>query len=69
MTAFLPAAPPPDAAALRLVCRALDGLLGAPMPGGWDDRTYALKGTGRVPVTEEERRAIGELAGRLPLFG
>jgi hypothetical protein len=39
------------------------------MPGGWDDRTYALKGTGRVPVTGAERAAIGPLAGRLPLFG
>jgi hypothetical protein len=69
LTASLPAAPPPDAAALHLVRRVLDGLLGAPMPGGWDDRTYALKGTGRVPVTDEERRGMGELAGRLPLFG
>jgi uncharacterized protein (TIGR03083 family) len=69
LTAGLPGAPPLDAASLRLVRRVLDGLLGAPLPGGWDDRTYALKGTGRVPVTKEERRAIGELAGRLPLFG
>jgi hypothetical protein len=69
MTASLPVAPPPDAAALGLVRRVLDGLLGAPLPGDWDDRTYALKGTGRVPVTDDERRSIGEPAGRLPLFG
>jgi uncharacterized protein (TIGR03083 family) len=69
LTAGLPAAPPPDAAALRLVRRVLDGLLGTPLPGGWDDRTYTLKGTGRVPVTGAERAAIGELADRMPLFG
>jgi len=39
------------------------------MPGDWDDRTYALKGTGRAPVAEAERSAIGPLADRLPLFG
>lgn len=61
--------PPPDPAALALVRQVLDGLLGTPMPGGWDDQTYALKGTGRLAVTEQERAAIGELAGRLPLFG
>jgi Mycothiol maleylpyruvate isomerase N-terminal domain len=38
-------------------------------PGGWDDRTYALKGTGRLPVTATESAAIGALADRLPLFG
>jgi uncharacterized protein (TIGR03083 family) len=69
LTAGLPASPPPDPAALALVRRVLDGLLGTPMPGGWDDRTYALKGTGRAPVAEAERSAIGPLADRLPLFG
>jgi hypothetical protein len=69
LTAGRPASPPPDAASLALVRRVLDGLLGTPMPGGWDDRTYALKGTGRVPVAEAERAAIGPLADRLPLFG
>lgn len=69
LTAGLPAAPAPDPAALSLVRRVLDGLLGAPMPGDWDDATYALKGTGRVPVAPAERLAVGELADRLPLFG
>jgi uncharacterized protein (TIGR03083 family) len=69
LTAGLPASPPPDAASLALVRRVLDGLLGTPMPGDWDDRTYALKGTGRAPVTEAEHSAIGPLAERLPLFG
>ena len=39
------------------------------MPGGWDDATYALKGTGRLPVAAQERSVIGALADRLPLFG
>jgi hypothetical protein len=69
LTVGLPSARPPDAAALALVRRVLDGLLGSPMPGGWDDQAYALKGTGRVPVTEADRSGIGALADRLPLFG
>jgi Mycothiol maleylpyruvate isomerase N-terminal domain len=69
MTAALPAAPPPDPVSLALVRRVLDGLLGTPMPGGWDDATCALKGTGRLPVTVAERSVIGALADRLPLFG
>lgn len=69
LTVGVPSAGPADPAALGLVRRVLDGLLGSPMPGSWDDRTYALKGTGRVPVTDAERSAIGALADRLPLFG
>ena len=69
LTVGVPSACPADPAALALVRRVLDGLLGSPMPGGWDDRTYALKGTGRVPVTDAERSAIGAPADRLPLFG
>jgi hypothetical protein len=69
LIAGLPSAPPPDPASLALVRQVLDGLLGTPMPGDWDDATYALKGTGRVPVAGAERSAIGELADRLPLFG
>jgi hypothetical protein len=69
LTAGLPAAPPPDPASLALVRRVLDGLLGTPMPGDWDDATYALKGTGRLPVAAQERSVIGALADRLPLFG
>jgi uncharacterized protein (TIGR03083 family) len=69
LTAGLPDAPPPDAASLALVRRVLDGLLGTPLPGDWDDRTYALKGTGREEVTADDHAVIGALAGRLPLFG
>ena len=69
LTVDLPWAADPDPGALALVRVVLDGLLGIPMPGGWDDRTYALKGTGRTPVSDAERSSIGALADRLPLFG
>jgi len=69
LTVGLPWAPEPDPAALALVRRVLDGLLGVAMPAGWDDRTYALKGTGRLPVSAAEQSVIGALADRLPLFG
>lgn len=69
LTVELPAAPAPDPSSLRLVRRVLDGLLGCPVPVDWDDRGYALKGTGRVPLTDEDRTALGALAERFPLFG
>ncbi len=69
LTVGLPSAPEPDPASLALVRRMLNGLLGTAMPGNWDDRTYALKGAGRVPVSESDRASIGPLADRLPLIG
>ena len=69
LTVGLPSAPDLDPASLALVRRTLDGLLGAVMPGDWDDVTYALKGAGRVPVSESDRASIGALADRLPLIG
>jgi uncharacterized protein (TIGR03083 family) len=69
LTVSLRTAPPPDPAALALVRRVLDGLLGTPMPGSWDDETYALRGTGRVPVTAQDRAELGPLADMLPVFG
>ena len=55
LTVALPAAPGPDPAALSLVRRVLTGLLGAPLPAAWDDVTAALKGTGRQPLTGQDR--------------
>jgi hypothetical protein len=69
LTVSLPSAPAPDSASLALVRRVLDGLLGAGAPAGWDDRSYALKGTGRVPLSGGDRAALGSLASRFPLFG
>ena len=68
LTVNLPSAPPPDPAPLALVRRVLDGLLGSPLPGSWDDTGAAMKGTGRVPLTDEDRARLGPLAERLPLF-
>jgi hypothetical protein len=42
---------------------------GGVVPAGWDDRSYALKGTGRVPLSDEDRAALGTLADKFPLFG
>jgi uncharacterized protein (TIGR03083 family) len=69
LTVALPSAPPPDADSLAIVRWVLNGLLGAPMPGEWDDQTCALKGTGRAPLTAGDRAVLGPLAERLPLFG
>jgi hypothetical protein len=66
MTVELAAGPPP-ASALRLVRQTLDGLLGTPLD--WDDRAYALKGTGRMALTDSDRGTLGPLAARFPLFG
>ena len=69
VTVELPHAPPPAPASLRVTRETLDALLGEPVPLGWDDQTYALKGTGRLALTGEERSALGPLAERFPLFG
>jgi len=69
LTVSLPSAPTPDAASLALVRRVLDGLLGAGAPTGWDDRSYALKGTGRVPLSGSDTAALAGLAELFPLFG
>lgn len=69
MTVCIASAPPADPASLGLVRRVLDGLLGSELPDLWDDVTYTLKGTGRLPVTVAERAALGDGADRLPLFG
>lgn len=65
----LPGAPPPDPAPLAVVRRTLDGLLGRLPPEDWDDEMYALKATGRLPLTDEDRRTLGTAAGSFPLFG
>jgi hypothetical protein len=69
LTMSIPTAPAADPSALALVREVLAGLAGTPMPAEWDDETTALKGTGRLPVTEEETAALGPAAGMLPLLG
>ena len=68
LTANVPSAPPPAPASLALVRRVLDGLAGGPLPASWDDAAAAVKGTGRVPLTDEDRAWLGPLAARVPLF-
>lgn len=60
---------PPAGAALRSVRHVLNGLLGEPVPDGWDDVRYVQLGTGRAELTEDERSHLGRHADRFPLFG
>ncbi|MBO0808076.1 MAG: maleylpyruvate isomerase N-terminal domain-containing protein [Actinobacteria bacterium] len=69
MTLTLAAAPEPDPASLALVRHLLDQLAGSPLPAGWDDATCALKGTGRLTISQADQSALGPAAGKLPLFG
>jgi hypothetical protein len=61
--------PGPAAAPLAEVRRVLDGLLGRALPAGWDDVTAARRGTGREPLTADDRTELGDAAGAFPLFG
>jgi hypothetical protein len=69
MIVEFPAAPLPSSRCLALVRRTLDGLLGTPVTIAWDDTTYALKGTGRSPLTDTDRTHLARLANRFPLLG
>jgi uncharacterized protein (TIGR03083 family) len=69
LTSDLDGVPGPDPGGLSFVRRTLDGLLGAPCHAPWDDATYALKGTGRVPLSAAERAVLGPLGERIPLLG
>jgi Mycothiol maleylpyruvate isomerase N-terminal domain/Domain of unknown function (DUF4111) len=64
----LPDAPPPTPPSLAVTRETLDAMLGRPTPVPWDDATYALKGTGRLPLSDGDRAALGPLAERFPLF-
>jgi hypothetical protein len=67
LTVDLEGAPAPPPAALAEARRVLEGLNGGPLPPAWDDTEAVLKGTGRDPVTDEERVTLGE--GWRPLLG
>lgn len=60
--------PGPGPAALAVVRSTLGGLLGQPVPLTWDDKTYALAGTGRRELTGADVSALGDLADRFPLL-
>src|SRR5690349_19874502 len=59
----------PSGPGLAVTRETLDGVLGQPVPAGWDDATYALKATGRAELTDGDRASLGGLADRLPLLG
>lgn len=61
--------PGPAPGPLAEVRRVLEGLLGAPLPPGWDDVTAARRGTGREPLTEADRAELGGAVAAFPLFG
>ncbi|MBY8882301.1 maleylpyruvate isomerase N-terminal domain-containing protein [Actinacidiphila acidipaludis] len=69
LVTHLPSAVPPSGEGLTAVRAALDGLLGRPLPLDWSDGHYARAGTGRLPLTTDERQRLGPDADRFPLFG
>lgn len=54
--------------ALLVTKRTLDGLLGHPPPQAWDDVTYLLKATGRLPLDARDCDLLGSDTSRFPLF-
>jgi uncharacterized protein (TIGR03083 family) len=61
--------PHPDPAALVATGDILRGLLGTDLrPVGVDDVRFALIGTGRAKLSDEERELLGPLAEKFPLF-
>ena len=61
--------PHPDREALEITGDILRGLLGTDLrPVGVDDVRFALIGTGRASLNDDERRTLGPLAEKFPLF-
>jgi uncharacterized protein (TIGR03083 family) len=59
----------PDPGALEVVGDVLRGLLGTDLrPLGVDDVRFALVGTGRAPLNDDERQMLGPLAAKFPLL-
>lgn len=46
----------------------LDGLLDDPRPPHWTPHEYIRKGTGRQPLSSDDRQSLGDAADRLPLL-
>ena len=70
MTVELRSAPSPGPQAIALATRTLDGLLGSGVsrPGDWTAEEYLLKGTGRLPLSLQDRDALDEATERFPLL-
>lgn len=61
--------PHPDKEALEVVGDILRGLLGTDLrPVGMDDVRFALVGSGRAALNDDERQLLGPLAAKFPLF-
>ena len=59
----------PDKEALEITGDVLRGLLGTDLrPVGVDDVRFALIGTGRAQLNDDERHVLGPLAAKFPLF-
>jgi hypothetical protein len=56
-------------AAYELVVEVLTGLLGTDLPTVWSREEAVLKGTGREPLSDEDRESLGAAAASFPLFG
>ena len=69
LTVELPSAPSPSPDALALVRSVLESLFGGPLPSRWDDTDCALKGTGRLPLSDADRAELGDRAAAVPLLG
>jgi hypothetical protein len=67
LIAHLPHVAGPPAEGLSRARAMLEELAGAAFPAEFSDADALLVGTGRRAPTAEERVALGELAGRLPL--
>jgi hypothetical protein len=68
LTLAIPAEDLPEDASAAVV-EVLTGLLGGPLPDQWTAMEAILKGTGREPLTAEDRAASGDAATQFPLFG
>ena len=63
--------PAPSEGGLDITQEILLGLLDADVTAlpNWDGVEFIEKGTGRRPLTDEDRKALGDLADRFPLLG
>jgi len=60
----------PTADSLAVAVRTIDELTGSPVrPPAWDEATYVLKGAGRLPLDDAERKLLGDRAGAFPALG
>lgn len=69
LTVEIPESPEPPEEAVAEVRATLEVLLGEPLSATWDDMTFLLKGTGRLPLSPSDVSQLGNQAVRMPLLG